>query len=171
MTRNFRRRKYARPGEFLADIRLLLSGRAMLGRALRQVISPSFRERLMLVVTEVHDCRYCSYFHSRQALAGGVSEAELRELLAGTIPQNVPADELPALLYARHWAEDNARPDARAEKQLMDVYGVDKAEAIEVILRLIRMGNLTGNTADYVLSRLMFGLLGIRKDEASYGRS
>jgi len=83
----------------------------------------------------------------------------------------VPADELPALLYARHWAEDNARPDARAEKQLMDVYGVDKAEAIEVILRLIRMGNLTGNTADYVLSRLMFGLLGIRKDEASYGRS
>ena len=53
----------------------------------------------------------------------------------------------------------------------MDVYGVNKAEAIEVILRLIRMGNLTGNTADYVLSRLTFGLLGLRKDEASYGIS
>jgi len=78
MTRTFRRREYARPGEFLHDIRVVLSRRALLGRALRQVISPSFRERLMLVVTEVHDCRYCSYFHSRHALAGGVSEAELR---------------------------------------------------------------------------------------------
>jgi AhpD family alkylhydroperoxidase len=168
MTRVFRRRKYGRPGDFLHDIRLVLSRRAAV-RSLRQVISPSFRERLMLIVTEVHGCRYCSYFHSRQALAGGVSEAELRELLAGTISQDAPAVELPALLYARHWAESDAQPDARSKQQMRDVYGADRAEAIEVVLRLIRVGNLTGNTFDYLLSRLTLGLLGLRKDEASFG--
>jgi hypothetical protein len=28
---------------------------------------PAFRERLMLAVTVVNGCRYCSYFHARQA--------------------------------------------------------------------------------------------------------
>jgi AhpD family alkylhydroperoxidase len=164
----FRRRKYDRPRELLQDLRRVVSSRVLLRSHLRQLIPSSFRERLMMVVTEVNGCRYCSYYHSRLALASGVSEAELRDLLGGTVPPDTPAEELAALLYARQWAEDNAKPDARAEERLREVYGDDKARAIQLVLAIIRVGNLMGNTADYLLFRLTFGSLGLRKDEERF---
>jgi AhpD family alkylhydroperoxidase len=135
---------------------------------MRELISPAFRERLMMVVTEVNGCRYCSYYHSRLALTSGVPESELRDLLAGSIPQDAPAEELPALLYARHWAEHNAQPDPQTEQRMKEVYGEEKVQAIQIILRMIRVGNLLGNTADYLLFLLTFGLFGLRKDEARF---
>jgi hypothetical protein len=43
---------------------------------------------------------------------------------------------------------------------LQETYGAENAEAIETVLRLIRMGNLGGNTLDYWLYRLSFGRWG-----------
>ena len=45
------------------------------------LISPDFRERLMLAVTAVNGCRYCSYAHTRAALKGGLSREEISGLL------------------------------------------------------------------------------------------
>lgn len=168
MKREFRRRIYASPGEWLNDLGYIMSRRAMIRRAMRQLIPVEFRERIMMVVTEVNGCRYCSHFHSSQALNSGVSEEELRELLAGNIPARSPAEELPALFYAQHWAESNAQPGPQAEQHLREIYGGEKAEAIHIILRMIRMGNLLGNTADYLLYQLSFGKFGLRKDETRF---
>ncbi len=161
----FRRRYYSRPGRFLRDAQAIVSRRTLVRRAMRELIPADFRERLMMVVTQVNGCRYCSTFHSRQALASGVPEPELRELLAGAIPRESPADELPALLYAQHWAQTDARPDPEADTHLTEVYGEEKAEAIRIVLRMIRIGNLLGNTADYLLYRLTFGRCGLHGDE------
>ena len=60
-------------------------------------------------------------------------------------------EQLPALLYAQHWAETDARPDAAARRVLLETYGPEQAEAVEVALRTIRIGNLAGNTLDYLL--------------------
>jgi len=171
MNKKFLRRMYSHPREFLQDFRYMMSHRPMIRRAMRELIPPSFRERLMMAVTEVNGCRYCSYYHSRRALTSGVPEAELREMLAGSIPQDTPAAELPALLYARHWAENNAAPDSQAEGRLREVYGEERSQAIKIILRMIRVGNLLGNTADYWLAVLTFGRLGLRKDEARFAVS
>ena len=171
MTKKFLRRVYSRSGEFFQDFRYMMSHRTLIRRAMRELISPPFRERLMMVVTEVNGCRYCSYYHSQQALTSGVPESELRELLAGSIPQGAPAEELPALLYARHWAESNANPDSQAVEHLREVYGEETSQAIHILLRMIRVGNLLGNTADYWLSLLTFGRLGLREDEARFGRN
>lgn len=168
-TARFRRRYYARPGPLLRDARALLERRALVRRAMRGYVAPGFRERLMMIVTEVNGCRYCSYYHACESLAAGVPESELRELLAGSIPSDAPADELPALLYARHWAETDARPDPEADRRLTEVYGGEKAEAIRVVLRMIRVGNLLGNSADYLLYRLTLGRFGLRADEARFG--
>jgi AhpD family alkylhydroperoxidase len=168
MTKKFRRRIYGSPGEFLQDFRYMMSRRALIHQAMRELISPPFRERLMMVVTEVNGCRYCSSYHSRLALNSGVPESQLRELLSGSIPQDTPSDELPALLYARQWAESNAQPDPQSEQHFREVYKDEKAEAIHIILRMIRVGNLLGNTGDYLLFLLSFGLLGLRKDEARF---
>jgi AhpD family alkylhydroperoxidase len=117
----------------------------------------------MMVVTEVNGCRYCSYFHARLSLSAGLSPEELRQLLSGSIPKDTPQDELLALSYARHWAESDARPDPQERQKLEEIYGAKKAEAIHIVLRMIRMGNLLGNLWDYWLFRLSFGRLGLRK--------
>jgi AhpD family alkylhydroperoxidase len=158
----FTRRTYRSLIDFYADMRYILAKRSSLREATRGGLVPyAFRERLMLVVTEVNDCRYCSYFHAQEALKAGILKEELQDLLDGCIPEGSPEEEVPALLYAQHWAESDARPDPEAQLRLLDVYGKDKAGAIQIILRMIRMGNLLGNTWDYWLYRLSFGRWGL----------
>lgn len=110
----------------------------------------------MLAVTAVEGCRYCSYFHSKLALKGGIPQDEIVKLLSGDI-QDCPEDEIIAILYAQHWAESDARPDPKAVQKLQETYGPEKAEAIHLMLHMIRLGNLLGNTWDYLLFRLSFG--------------
>ncbi|NPV87252.1 MAG: carboxymuconolactone decarboxylase family protein [Anaerolineae bacterium] len=164
--RPFPRRAYHRPSEALQDLRFLWQQRARIRRAMRQLISPAFRERLMLTVTQVNGCRYCSYAHARMSLTAGLAPEELRQLLQGVIPADTPADELPALLYAQHWAESDAHPDPQMEERLEESYGAETAQAIHIILRMIRMGNLLGNTLDAVLFHLSGGHVGLTESEA-----
>ncbi|HIP72276.1 MAG TPA: carboxymuconolactone decarboxylase family protein, partial [Anaerolineae bacterium] len=108
----------------------------------------------------VNQCRYCTYYHVKESLAAGLPEEEIRQLQDGIV-DDAPAEELPALLYAQHWAETDAKPDPAMRQKLYEIYGDERAEAIETILRMIRMGNLWGNTADYLLYKLSFGHKGL----------
>ena len=166
--RTFSRRLYTNWGEFIFDIRFILGNRASVKRAFRELVQPDFRERLMLVVTDVNGCRYCSYGHSLAALKAGVPQEQIDELSAGLIPSGAPREEIPALLYARHWAECNTHPEPQATTRLVEIYGTEKAEAIQILLRMIRVGNLLGNQGDYILFKLSFGRIGLRKDEARW---
>lgn len=164
----FQRRIYNRPGELLTDLAYLLKRRAAIRRAMRpELVSEAFRERLMLAVTQVNCCRYCSYFHAQQALKAGIQNHELQALLSGEFAQQVPAEEVTAVLYAQHWAESNAKPDAETRQHLIESYGQERSAAIEILLRMIRMGNLTGNLWDYLLYRISFGRWGLLEQERS----
>ena len=110
----------------------------------------------MLAVTGVNGCRYCSYLHAKQAIKSGVGEGEIRRLLSGEF-QGCPEDEALAIIYAQHWAESNAHPDPEATRKLREKYGLEKAEAIHLVLSMIRLGNLLGNSLDYLLYRLSLG--------------
>ena len=158
--KRFPRRTYRSLTELAADLRYMLKRRQLIRPAFRQQLSPAFRERLMLVVTGVNACRYCSYFHSGEALRSGVSPEQLAGVLSGDVPAGVPPEEHVALLYAQHWAGSNAQPDPLAVQHLVESYGNPKAEAIHLALRMIRMGNLLGNTADAVLYYISLGRLG-----------
>jgi AhpD family alkylhydroperoxidase len=158
--KQFNRRIYRSVGDFWRDIRFPLQNRAQLRQAMRgEMVSFAFRERLMLAVTAVNGCRYCSFYHAQEALKAGLPEEELRQMLAGVV-DGAPEEELPALLYAQHWAEANGKPDAAARQTLARTYGPERATAIETVLRMIHMGNLLGNTGDYWLYRLSFGAFG-----------
>lgn len=154
----FNRRIYKNPKHFIFDFNYMLTHRPLIRKAMREQISFQFRERLMMVVTEVNGCRYCSYFHANQSLKSGISQDEIKELLAGSIPIDTPAEEYTALIYAQHWAENNGNPDSEARQKLILTYGEEKAAAIEIVLRMINMGNLSGNTFDYFLFRITGGL-------------
>lgn len=156
----FPRRYYHRPRALLHDMRVVLDRRKELQPLLRGETLPiPFRERLMLVVTQVNACRYCAYAHARQALVAGLSRQELDALTEGDFDTSPPG-ERPALLYAQHWAEAEGHPDPGATAHLITLYGEQTATAIDLALRMIRIGNLVGNTADYVLYRLSFGRWG-----------
>lgn len=73
---------------------------------------------------------------------------------------NCPQEEAVALLYAQHWADSNASPDTEATRRLEQAYGAEKAKAINIILRMIRVGNLWGNSWDCFLYRISFGRWG-----------
>ncbi len=161
----FQRRIYRSFGQFWRDFRYPLQHREKIKLAMSgELVSFAFRERLMLAVTAVNGCRYCSYFHAKEAIKAGLPESELQKLLVGIV-DDAPTDELPALLYAQHWAESDANPDPEARQKLVETYGPDRTEAIEMALRMIRMGNLLGNQWDYILYRLSFGRHGLLASE------
>lgn len=156
----FSKRFYSDPRQLWKDVAFLLKQR----RQMRGQSSHAFRERLMMAVTSVNECRYCAYFHSQVALAAGIAPHEIEQILRGEFA-HAPADEIPALLYAQHWAETNAQPDPAMRAQFIETHGAETAHAIEFVLRTIRIGNLLGNLGDYILYRLSFGRLGLPRKQ------
>lgn len=161
--KTFQRRTYRNLGEFLTDFRRIMARRKEIRTLMSgDVISPAFRERLMLAVTAVYRCRYCSYAHAREALSRGVPQAEIEALGEGFF-EGSPSEEVPALLYAQHWTEANGEPEPAVRDRVVAQYGEHVVEAMDLALRMIRMGNLTGNTWDYFLHRISFGWWGAWK--------
>jgi AhpD family alkylhydroperoxidase len=150
----FRKRTFSGPGQFIKETFSLLKSWRRIRKAMRsEVIPPAFRERLMLAVTAVNDCRYCSYAHSKEALKHGISQTELEQLLSGEF-KGCPRREIPAIFYAQHWAESDGKPQAEALDELEKNYSSQEIEYIHLYLRMIRLGNLAGNSWDYMISRL-----------------
>jgi AhpD family alkylhydroperoxidase len=159
--KTFNRRLYAGFDDFTTDIRTVVSNRKNI-RGMMRTLDPAFRERLFLAVTQVNGCRYCSYFHAQQALAAGIPEEEIRAIGNGLFDR-CPAEELVALCYAQHWAETDANPEPEARARLLETYGDESVAQIDLALRMIRIGNMTGNLLDYILFRLSFGRIDIDK--------
>jgi AhpD family alkylhydroperoxidase len=158
--KNFKRRIYKNLGEFIADARILFSKRKDLHALMQgEVIAPAFRERIMLAVTSVNQCRYCSYAHSREALSRGIPQEELSQLGQGVFAGS-PPNEVPVLLYAQHWAQTNGLPEDLLRNTLISTYGKNTVELMELAMRMIQTGNLLGNTVDFFLYRISFGRWG-----------
>ncbi len=156
----FRKRTYAGPGDFFDDLRFLAANRRTLNRLMHGGgLDPAFRERVMLAVTQVNDCRFCIHAHGKMAREAGLPPDEVRALLGGSFA-DCPEDELPALLRAREWAEAGCAPDALPEGPLTERYGAETARALVLAMRLIRAGNLAGNTADRFLYWVSRGRMG-----------
>lgn len=164
----FKRRIYRSVPAFLADLRVVLAQREQMKPLMQgELLEAAFRERLMLAVTAVNRCRYCSYVHARQALVAGLAHQEVEALQLGDLA-NSPPEEASALLYAHHWAETQGKPANAARRRIIEQYGEAQVEAIELALRTIQMGNLLGNTLDYILYRLSLGRWGA--EQAVAGR-
>lgn len=117
-------------------------------------ISKKFESRIMLAVTSVNGCKYCAWFHSKDALKAGIGSEEIKRLLSSQLGGQVEDGEMAALNFAFHYAETDQRPDPALVKDLFEVYGDKAAYEILLKLRLIYFGNLCGNTFEGFLSRL-----------------
>jgi AhpD family alkylhydroperoxidase len=163
----FKKRTYRSLREFMQDLGCIFKNRKRL-RVISagESLSPAFRERMMLAVTQVNDCRFCARFHTKAALEEGISREEIDDILKGAF-EDCPADQLVGVLYAEHCAETMGGPDAEVRDKLVAAYGQDMANDIDIVLRVIKTGNLTGNTVDYFLYRLSFGQWGLPRTRDS----
>lgn len=48
-------------------------------------VDHTFTEKIMLAVTQVNGCRYCSYGHTKAALKEGIPEDEIARIAAGEL--------------------------------------------------------------------------------------
>ncbi|MCD6091025.1 MAG: carboxymuconolactone decarboxylase family protein [Bacteroidales bacterium] len=117
-------------------------------------LGKTFMEKVMTVVTAVNGCTYCTWFHAKQAVSSGISETEVKNMLNLQFEADASDFDVPALLYAQHYAETNRKPDKEMTKNLFDFYGEKTAKHIILMIRMIFFGNLLGNTFDAFLSRL-----------------
>ena len=127
--------------------------RAMMRARKNGELSRQFAERLMLAVTEVNGCSLCAWGHTRAALESGMSGEEIRQLLRGET-EHLPADEIPAILFAQHYADTRGHPTQVAWERVVADYGPSKAGGILGAVRMIMIGNAFGIAGGALLSRL-----------------
>ena len=116
-------------------------------------ISKQFMERIMLAVTEVNGCRYCSYFHTQVSLKAGLKKEEISRALEGDF-KDAPQEELATLYFAQHYAESAGKPNPEAVRCLFDAYGDKRSGAILAYIRAIMVGNAWGNMFDALRFRI-----------------
>ena len=147
-------RKLATPAQaYLALYRALRTVGAFRKARQSGSLSLQLQERLMLAVTEVNGCALCSYGHSRMALEAGLSGQEIEELLGGQT-DGAPKEELPAILFAQHYADTRGKPTAAAWAQLVSRYGQPQAAGMLGAIRMITVGNTWGIPTGSLLARL-----------------
>ena len=147
-------RKLATPAQaYLALYRALRTTGAFRKAKQSGSLSLQLQERLMLAVTEVNGCALCSYGHSRMALEAGLSGQEIEDMLGGQT-DGAPKEELPAILFAQHYADTRGKPTAAAWAQLVDRYGAPQAAGMLGAIRMITVGNTWGIPAGSLLARL-----------------
>ena len=154
MKKTDQKRIYGSFRQYFGDIWFILSHLFVVWRMLAaQRVSQAFAEKIMIAVTVVNDCVYCSRGHTLMALASGVDQSEVDQLLAQDIGQGVDEYESTGLAYAQHYAESESKPDPSATAALQEKYGSRVAQDIVLYIRLITIGNLVGNTFDHFLAR------------------
>lgn len=129
-------------GEFIRNIPRLV-------RAVRaDRVDAQFAEKIMLAVTAVNECRYCTRYHTSVAQETGVDQSTIDRILESDIDTAVTETEKPALVFAQRYAEANGAPSTEARSALRAAYGSGTAADVRSFVRAIYFGNLAGNTVD-----------------------
>jgi len=108
-------------------------------------ISHEFSERIMLAVTAVNQCAYCSFLHTRTALEKGIQLEQIHQILEGEIG-SFSDEEMPAVLYGQHFAETMGEVSPAARDKFFSAYGPSRAGHIEGYIMSVCFGNLCSNT-------------------------
>jgi AhpD family alkylhydroperoxidase len=147
------RRLYSVPESYRILYEGLRTARHLLRARWKNELSPDFFERIMLAVSGVNDCAVCSHGHARMALEAGMNADEIRNLLAGAV-DGVPAGEVPAVLFAQHYADSRGRPSRESWERVAEHYGLSRARGILGAVRMIMVGNTYGIIQGSLINRV-----------------
>lgn len=163
--RRFHKRTFSGPGQFFGEAFFLLRhAAALLGILRGKRLDAKYRERLFIAVTQVNECRACTWAHTRIALREGLSGDEVRALFHAEL-ERTPEEERDAILYAQHWADSGGCPEQGLRNSTEARLGAARLRDVELALRFIRFWNYFGNLVECVLFHASFGRLGVSHDE------
>jgi len=146
--RNFKKRYLKTPKEFYHVLKNSSAYRKKIKNINQEnKISPAFAEKIMLAVTGVTECVFCSYRHTKTALEKGIKLTEIQDILKSEFG-NFSKEEQTGLLYAQHWAEKAGKPDMSVRERVIEYYGLQKTEYMEFYMHMVYMGNLISNTVE-----------------------
>lgn len=118
-----------------------------------ELLNEQFIERIMLAVTEVNGCSYCSYAHTKMALEAGMSNEDIQNMLSG-VNDDVPEEEISAIMFSQHYAETRGRPSKKSWERIVEIYGIKEAKGILGAIRIMMFGNAAGVAWGSFVSRL-----------------
>jgi AhpD family alkylhydroperoxidase len=128
---------------------------SMISAMLRRRINQAFLNKIMLAVSSVNGCVYCSWFHAKLAiLIGEMDSKEIENILKTQLGQDISEYEIVGIAYALHYAVTSRKPDPEATAIFYESYGKEKANDLMLYIEAIIFANLSGNTFDAFLSRL-----------------
>jgi AhpD family alkylhydroperoxidase len=117
-------------------------------------IDAGFREELMLAVSKLNDCRYCSWGHHEWAHIVGIPEEELAHI-EQMDPSNFDRKKWLAISFVRELVTARF---GRVSKVLMSEmkanYSAREIKEIILVAKVMDIGNRGANTWDAMLSRL-----------------
>ncbi|MBL6974931.1 MAG: carboxymuconolactone decarboxylase family protein [Deltaproteobacteria bacterium] len=148
-------KKTYRPSEFFRDLFGVVKGLPSLaGAVTHRRVGGALREKVMLAVTGVNECRYCAAIHSSLARKLNVSEEDIGRIMESGTGADPDNDDQPAIHFAAHYAQTNQHPDPDMVSMIRETYGPERAAELLHYMRMIYFANLTGNTFDALLGRL-----------------
>ncbi len=122
----------------------------------RPKTSKAMREKIMLGVTAINDCRYCAWGHSHWAFSQGVPLEEVNQILSNqddSLKASNPS-EAAAILFGQHYAEHLGQLDPDSVLNLRNHFSQAQVREIVAFVYFITFTNLSGNTVDAVLERV-----------------
>lgn len=137
------RKLYSIPETYRLFFEAMRTIRYMSKSRRKNELSMEFVERMMLAVTQVNGCAICSYAHTKMALEAGLSSEEIQSLLSGAV-NDTPPDELPAIMFAQHYADSRGKPSEASWDRILEIYGPSRAKGILGAIRIIMLANAYG---------------------------
>ncbi|MBI2570163.1 MAG: carboxymuconolactone decarboxylase family protein [Candidatus Schekmanbacteria bacterium] len=119
----------------------------------RPALDPVTRELVAVAVSEVNECRYCTFVHGEWARWLGVPGEEIDALAAGARGDGHGSALAVAIAYARALADTGTLP-AELAAMTRSHFTEEQRRQLEVVVRAMSIAGRAGNTADAFLSRL-----------------
>ena len=120
----------------------------------RHELDPGFREELMLAVAKLNDCRYCSWGHHEWAHVAGIPEEELAHI-EQMDPEGFERRKWIAISYVRAYVSGKfGNVPKELRREMRNNYTAHEIKEIELVARIMDIGNRGANTWDAMLSRL-----------------
>jgi AhpD family alkylhydroperoxidase len=138
--------------EFVGIVDKAVGAMMSYGREIKMV-DKNFRSHIMLAVTQVNGCKYCSYLHTKHALESGSSEEDIAMLMGGDLA-SAGSEQRVALLFAQHYADTSGSYDSGTYDRVSEYYGKEKAIGILASVKMIMMGNANGGAMSLFIDRL-----------------
>ena len=120
----------------------------------RNELDPGFREELMLAVSQLNDCRFCTWGHHEWAQISGVSNEELAQL-ESLDPSGFDRRKWVAISYVRALVKRNfkgVQPELR--RAVQHKFSPQEIRQIELVARVMDIGNRGSNTWEAMVSRM-----------------